>query len=285
MIDPESKATEDPGPQGDRPSFPGPTRVLNSAQESQERVFYRGSCNCQGYSIKPWRFELTSTAGNEKVPWLCLVLPFESTGKRPQKNGPGSAAQQLSPIEFLASDYNLPDNVRKKCQELVDEIIFARDSQGTEGACAAAGGGGGGDGGLPHDQLRAQLIERLEKVIRECLSPGRKRGRWADHVFSPSYARFTLEQVRQWVSRCGHLPWMRSEEEVAATGLDMAADFVDLLETVENAFLAIFDLRASLSELQAGTAAEREREGQLGSASEEFVRYLLIYAKAVPRAR
>jgi hypothetical protein len=105
---------------------------------------------------------------------------------------------------------------------------------------------------------------------------------WSDHVFAPNYVRLTLDQIRQHIDANGFLPWMRSEDEVATTGVDPAGDLADLLETVENLFLVVFELYDSLHARDGGLG---DAEGQLDAASAEFLQRLLLYAKAVPPAR
>jgi hypothetical protein len=266
------------------PSFPGPTRPRASAQRNHAKTYHRGADRCKDLQIKVFRFDLTQKLP-DVGPKLYLVLPYDGHNKR-QSSGqasPAIAKPPQAPEDSLPD--SLPDSLQERSLALVDEVITALERDGR--LLGAASGGGGSS----QEAFRTLMSGRLEALIRECMSEGRKRARWADHVYAPAYVRQTLDQIRQCIEDHGRLPWMRSQDEVEATGVDPAGDLPDLLESVENMFLLVFDLHDSLAALRAGSCGDARNGsdaglgGQLDPASAEFLRHILIYAKAAPRAR
>jgi hypothetical protein len=258
-----------------RPIFPGPGRARESAQKRAIKTYHRGASNCKGLMIKPFRFELTQKPPSAG-PWLCLVLPYDGENKRQASGQARPAAMANHP---QTSEDSLPDSLRERSLALVEEVIAVLERDGR------LLGGASGGGGSNREAFRSLMTERFEALIRGCMSEGRKKAKWADHVYTPAYIRKTLDQIRQCIKDHGKLPWMRSQAEVEETGVDPAGDLADLLEAVENMFLLVFDLHDSLVALRGDVGDGGDAGGQFDKASSEFLRHILIYAKAAPRAR
>ena len=166
IVDPDLELEENLNSSGgrglERPSFPGPTRVRESARKRNDKIFYRGADNCKEHGIKPWRYEFTEipTNADRARCWLCLVLPFDADNKR-KKGGKSPPAQQPS-IPSAAGD--LPEGLRGKSRALVDEIVETLDRDGRLRGATSRG-----------DEFRAEMNQRLEKLIGDCLSEGRKK--------------------------------------------------------------------------------------------------------------
>lgn len=74
---------------------------------------------------------------------------------------------------------------------------------------------------------------------------------WADYVFEDNYTLLTLSQVKDSIELNGHLPGMKSAEEVAASGgFEIGETTVKLLEKIEELTLYSIDLHSENNTLK-----------------------------------
>lgn len=74
---------------------------------------------------------------------------------------------------------------------------------------------------------------------------------WADYVFEDNYNLLTLSQVKDSIELNGHLPGMKSAEEVAASGgFEIGETAVKLLEKIEELTLYSIDLHTENNSLK-----------------------------------
>jgi hypothetical protein len=73
---------------------------------------------------------------------------------------------------------------------------------------------------------------------------------WADYVFDADYKLMTLNEVESFISEHGHLPNVRSAEEVVKEGIDMAEMDAKLLEKIEELTLYILEQDKRIHELE-----------------------------------
>ena len=73
---------------------------------------------------------------------------------------------------------------------------------------------------------------------------------WADYVFEEGYELMSLNEIEKFIQCHGHLPGVKSAEEVKTEGLDVADMQRSQMEKIEELYLHLFQLEKRINELE-----------------------------------
>ncbi|MBO6517024.1 MAG: hypothetical protein JJ975_10790 [Bacteroidia bacterium] len=73
---------------------------------------------------------------------------------------------------------------------------------------------------------------------------------WADYVFKPTYVLRPLDSVAEFIAKNGHLPGIKSEQEIVSKGLDLGSMQVQMMEKIEELTLYMIALKEENDQLR-----------------------------------
>ncbi|MCG8701834.1 MAG: hypothetical protein MI922_27520, partial [Bacteroidales bacterium] len=73
---------------------------------------------------------------------------------------------------------------------------------------------------------------------------------WPDYVFESDYQRMPINELKTYIEENGHLPKVKSADEIEQEGLGISEASKMMMEKIEELTLYIIELQEQINELQ-----------------------------------
>ena len=204
----------------------------------------------EGSRVKPWRFELVAEKKEPTGLWyVCLFVPYVKSVKpkgkrcRTDEDMQGAASSSSSPLGSHPSSVGEGSSGEESGlkRPAVDSSVESGISMLVETLFQKARSEGLLTRGDQQEREFRKSVTQSLKTVTEPFQGRDMRVQWPDFVFEDAYVRLTFAEVCQHFEERKHLPHLRSAKEVEDTGVDLVADHVNLVESVENLYLYLRD--------------------------------------------
>lgn len=167
--------------------------------------------------------------------------------------GDGTTSTESNPLHFYVSpgDYSVSLKVIYSCDGCSTSELSLTKTLTVDGLCDAIHCDMDGRVGIGTTDFATgyRLSVAGKMVVEEARVSAKKR--WPDYVFDDSYQLMSLRSLKKYIHKNGHLPGIRSAEEMAKAGsIDAAEMSIDLLKKTEELTIHIIQLDARLKKLE-----------------------------------